>query len=176
MTQMMIFAYAVLGIGSILAAVFRLTVHTRRGWTALLCAEAAMVLAGGCCLAASLVMASAPGEGRADQLSWAADAYLLWLRLGGISGAAVGGILFCSSLIRHRMERTRVLAGGIASVVMLLFGFSYGVICIGEAVDPSVWVWLSALGFTGLMRLFALADAAFALFCPKSVQKNRKMR
>ena len=130
----------------------------------MLIGHAAVVIVGAVCLGVSLVLAENASGGTAEQLAWAADAYALWLRMGGIFTAAAGGVILLASLIRHKMVKIRALAACAASLMLLFFGGCYGVICIGEAVDPSGWVWLCAAGYAGLMHLGGAVDAAFAIF------------
>ena len=158
---------AVLGIGVILSTCLRRAAHTRRARTAVLCAEAAWVLLGAVCLALSFAMANGASGGTADERAWAADAFALWSRIGGITTAVTGGILLCAALIRHERERTRAFVGCMSSLVMLLCGGCYGVLCVGEGIDPSLWVWMSALGMAGLLRIGAAVDALFARFSPQ---------
>ena len=168
MTTVIGIAYALCGIGVILSTCLRRTAPTRRAKTAVLCAEAIWVLGGALCLGISLWLAAHAEGGTAAERAWAADAFALWLKAGGSTAAVTGGILLCAALIRHRRERIRAFVGCMSFLVMLLFGGCYGVLCVGEGIDPSLWVWLSALGMAGLLRLGAAADALFARFSPVS--------
>jgi len=149
------------GIFMIVLSVLRFRVRGKRGKWAVFMAHLAAVAAGAVCLILSGILAGNASGGTADQLAWAADAYALWMRAGGIFAAAVGGVLLIASLIRHKMVKVRALAGCAAVLVLLFFGGSYGVICIGETVNPAVWVWLGTAGYAGVLMTGGLADAGF---------------
>ncbi len=155
------------GITVIMLSALRFRVRGKRGKRAVMLGHLVMVLAGALCLLISGILAGNVSGGSADQLAWASDAYWLWMRSGGIFTAAVGGVILLASLIRHRMVRSRALAGCAASLVLLFFGGCCGVICVGEAVDPSPWVWLSTAGYAGIMMLGGLADAVFDFLAKK---------
>ena len=154
------------GIGCVSLPVSRFAVKGKRGKAAVLIAHGAAVLLGAVLLIFALLVADNAAGGTADERAWAADAFRLWIRVGGSFTAVVGGVLLAASLIRHKMVKIRALAGCASVLVLLFFGGSYGVICIGESVNPAVWVWLSTAGCAALMNAGGLADAFFS-FLPK---------
>lgn len=132
----------------------------RRG---LLLANIAAAAAGAVLLTASIVLAER-AQGTADVspdlLSWAADAFSLWLRTAGIPSAAVGGTLFLASLIRHKMERARAVSGCALVWLLLLVGGAYASICTGTALDPSPWIRLCTAGLALLVTAWSIPDLA----------------
>ena len=155
------------GIGIIALHISRFAVKGKRGKAAVLIAHGAAVLLGAVLLASALALAGNAAGGTAEEQAWAADAFRLWIRAGGIFTAAVGGVLLLAALLRHKMIRIRAMAGGAASLVLLFFGGFYGVICVGESVNPAVWVWLSTAGCALLISAGGLADAFFAFLRKK---------
>jgi len=120
----------------------------------------AMLPAGAACLAASAAQSRTAEAltGSADLRAWAADAFTLWLRWGGAFTASVGGVVLLAALIGHRMRRVRALAGCAGTVLILLTGSAYAVLCSGEAVDPSAWVRLAAAGMACLSTAWSAVD------------------
>lgn len=161
-----------------LAAAFTagvLYVRNKTALRALLIANIAVCAAGAAMTAASLLLAgqAQTRTDNADQLSWAADAFSLWLRWGGGFTAAAGGTVLLAALIRHSMGRVRALTGCAAVWLILLAGSAYAVTCEAEAVDPSRWVELSCCGFAALAAAWSIADLAFRLR-EKPVEKTKK--
>ena len=128
------------GIGCVSLSVSRFAVKGKRGKAAVLIAHGAAVLLGAVFLVLALALADNAAGGTAEERAWAEDAFRLWIRVSGCFTAVVGGVLLFAALLRHKMVRVRALAGGTASLVLLFFGGCYGVICIGEGVNPAVWV------------------------------------
>ena len=158
---------ALTGIGCVFLPFSRFALKGKRGKAAVLIAHGAAVLLGAVLLTAALLLADNAAGGTAEERAWAADAFRLWMRVSGCFTAVVGGVLLMAALLRHKMIRVRALAGGTASLVLLFFGGCYGMICIGEGVNPAVWVWLSTAGCAALMNAGGLADAVFSFLQKK---------
>lgn len=143
-----------------------LAVQSKTALRILLYANIAAAAAGGILLGISVLFArnAAGTEGvSADLLSWAADAFSLWLRMAGTASAAAGGVLLLASLIHHRMRRIRALTGCVLIWVILLCGEVYAVTCAGSVVDPSVWIRICTCGLALLVTIWSIPDLLCSL-------------
>ena len=146
----------------------------------LLIANCAAVAAGAVLTGVSLLLVAGAADTpdvSPDLLSWAADAFSLWMRSAGIVSAAVGGVLLLSSLIRHKMKRIRAIAGCALVWLLLLIGGAYAVTCVGTDVDPSLWIRLCTAGLSLLVTAWSIPDLAYRLKeNPKNSAKKRNIR
>lgn len=149
-----------IGVSAVIFAVCALYLPGIKARRTVASVNLASLLAGAALLAAASVQSrrAAALTDNADLLAWAEDAFVLWIRFGSIFTAAVGGALFLAALIRHRMRRVRALAGCACTVLILLAGSAYAVLCASETVDPSAWVRLSTLGLAWLSTAWSAVD------------------
>ena len=146
----------------------------------LLIVNIAAVVTGAVLTAVSLILAAGAADTpdvSPDRLSWAADAFSLWLRSAGIVSAVAGGTFLLASLIRHKMKRIRAIAGCALVWLLLLLGEAYASTCVGTVLDPSPWIRLCTAGLALSVTAWSIPDLAYRLKeNPKISAKKRNIR
>lgn len=97
-------------------------------WAArIACSVGAVLVAVSFVLAANL-------RADAETLEWAADAWSLCVRVGGIYTLCIGGATGVAALTGHKLVRVRKVVALCAVFLHLLVGRAYGTMCRSETV------------------------------------------
>lgn len=111
-----------------------------------------------------------------DYASWVRDAMSIALRVGGFLTLLIGGTVLVAALIRHPMVRIRSIVACCGTVLTVLLGRAYSVMCVTENASPASLIDLFTGGFAALMLLGSFCDAVFRVCRPPQQPKKAAKR